>query len=104
MGRGGKPAAPTVSQFGMSLSDLTDVQRKELKVEDGIFVVSAQGAASRAGIRRGDVIQAVNNQNVKNVEQFKQLMSSFEKGQIVALLIRRANNSLYVSFRIDAGG
>jgi PDZ domain-containing secreted protein len=50
------------------------------------------------------VIQAVNNQNVKNVEQFKQLMSSFEKGQIVALLIRRANNSLYVSFRIDAGG
>ena len=67
----------------MSLADLTDAQRKELKVEGGVFVDNAQGVATRAGLRRGDVILAVNNQDVKSVEQFRQLMGSFEKGRIV---------------------
>lgn len=99
-GRGGKPQPP-VAQFGMGLSDLSDAQRKELKIEGGILVDNVQGAASRAGIRKGDVILAVNNQDVKSVEQFRQLMGGFDKGRIVALLVRRGGNSLYIPFRID---
>jgi serine protease Do len=98
--RGGKP--PATSQYGLALSDLTDAQRRELKVEGGVLVENAQGAAARAGIRRGDVILAVNNQDVKSVEQFKELMSQTEKGRIVALLVRRSANSLYIPFRVDA--
>jgi serine protease Do len=98
--RGGKP--PTqASQFGMGLADLTETQRKELKVEGGVLVESAQGAAARAGIRRGDVILAVNNQDVKSVAQFREQMGQFEKGRIVAILVRRGTNSLYIPFRID---
>ncbi|MGQ0522990.1 MAG: DegQ family serine endoprotease [Betaproteobacteria bacterium] len=97
--RGGKP--PATSQYGLALSDLTDAQRRELKVEGGVLVENAQGAAARAGIRRGDVILAVNNQDVKSVEQFKELMSQTEKGRIVALLVRRGANSLYIPFRVD---
>ena len=97
--RGGKP--PATSQYGLALSDLTDAQRRELKVEGGVLVENAQGAAARAGIRRGDVILAVNNQDVKSVEQFKELMSQAEKGRIVALLVRRGANSLYIPFRVD---
>jgi len=98
--RGGKPPAQA-SQFGMGLADLAEAQRKELKVEGGVLVESVQGAAARAGIRRGDVILAVNNQDVKSVEQFREQMSQFEKGRIVAILIRRGSNSLYIPFRID---
>ncbi|MGA0032464.1 MAG: DegQ family serine endoprotease, partial [Burkholderiales bacterium] len=86
--RGGKPQPPAVAQFGMGLADLSDAQRKELKVEGGVLVDNVQGAAARAGIRRGDVILAVNNQDVKSVEQFRQLMGGFDKGRIVALLVR----------------
>jgi serine protease Do len=100
--RGGKPQPP--SQFGLGLAELTDAQRKELKVDGGVFVDSAQGAAARAGIRRGDVILAVNNQDVKSVEEFRQLMGGFEKGRIVALLVRRGTNSLYIPFRVDGNG
>ncbi|MDH4293554.1 MAG: DegQ family serine endoprotease, partial [Betaproteobacteria bacterium] len=92
--RSGKPAP--ANQFGMGLADLTDTQRKELKIEGGVFVESVQGAAGRAGLRRGDVILAVNNQDVKSVEQFRQLMNGFDKGRIVALLVRRGGNSLYI--------
>ncbi len=100
--RGGKPPAATPSLYGMTLSELTDAQRKELKVEGGVLVENAQGVAARAGIRRGDVILAVNNQDVKSVDQFKELMSQTEKGRIVALLVRRGGNSLYIPFRPDA--
>ena len=47
------------------------------------------------------MILAVNNQDVKNADQFNQLMSQFDKGRIVALLVRRGTNSLYVPFRLD---
>ena len=99
--RGAKPPAVTPGVFGMSLTDLTDVQRKELKVEGGVLVGEAQGAAARAGIRRGDVILALNNQDVKSVEHFRELMGQVEKGRIVALLVRRGGNSLYIPFRVD---
>jgi serine protease Do len=97
--RGGKP--PATSQYGLALADLSEAQRKELKVEGGVLVENAQGAAARAGIRRGDVILAVNNQDVKSVDQFKELMSQSEKGRIVALLVRRGSNALYIPFRVD---
>ncbi|MBI4195940.1 MAG: DegQ family serine endoprotease [Betaproteobacteria bacterium] len=97
--RGGKP--PATSQYGMALADLTEAQRRELKVEGGVLVENSQGAAARAGIRRGDVILAVNNQDVKSVDQFRELMNQFDKGRIVALLVRRGSNSLYIPFRVD---
>lgn len=102
-GRGQKPPAATPNVYGMALSDLSDTQRKELKLEVGVLVGEVQGAAARAGMRRSDVILAVNNQDVKSVEQFNQMMAQFEKGRIIALLVRRGANSLYVPFRLDAG-
>jgi serine protease Do len=95
----GKPPVAQPSQHGLSLAELTEAQRKELKIAGGVLVENAQGAAARAGIRKGDVILAVNNQDVKSVEQFNQLMGQLDKGRIVALLVRRGANSLYVPFR-----
>ena len=97
---GGKPAEP-VSRFGMTLSEPTAEQRNQLKITGGILVEDAQGIAARAGIRRGDIILAVNNQDVKTLEQFGQMMEKFEKGRVVALLVRRGANALYIPFRIE---
>lgn len=102
--RGGKPQPQAGNRFGMALAELGDVQRKELKINGGVLVEGVQGAAAQAGLRRGDVILAINNQDVKSVEQFLQLMSGFDKGRIVALLVRRGGNSLYIPFRIDGNG
>ena len=97
---GGKPAEP-LNRFGMTLSEPTAEQRNQLKITGGILVEDAQGVAARAGIRRGDIILAVNNQDVKTLEQFGEMMGKFEKGRVVALLVRRGANALYIPFRIE---
>ena len=98
--RSGKPPATSPGQYGLTLADLSDAQKSELKVSGGVLVEGVQGAAAR-DIRRGDVILAINNQDVKSVEHFNQMMGSFDKGRIVALLVRRGANSRYVPFRVD---
>ncbi len=101
----GEPKQSTApSQFGLTLAELSDAQRRELKVAGGVLVESVKGPAARAGVRRGDVILAVNNQDISSVDQFNQVMSQFDKGRIVALLIRRGTNSLYVPFRVETNG
>jgi serine protease Do len=103
--RAGPPAGPkqgpAQTQYGLTLSDLSDAQRGELKISGGVLVENVQGAAARAGVRRGDVILAINNQDVPSVDQFNQIMAQFDKGRTVALLIRRGPNSLYVPFRVE---
>jgi serine protease Do len=103
--RGGEKPAPgagtTASRYGMTVSDLSPQQREQMKLAGGILVDEAQGAAARAGIRRGDVIMAVNNQDVKSVEQFLQVMGQFEKGKIVSLLVRRGANSQFFALKVE---
>lgn len=95
------PDSATLSKLGMTLTDLREEQLKELKVSGGVLVEEATGNAARAGIRRGDVIVAVNNQSIKSVEQFSQLIGQFDKGRSVALLVRRAGGAIYIPLRIE---
>ena len=90
-----------VARLGLTLSELNSEQRKELALSGGLLVEDAQGAAAKAGIRRGDVLLAINNQDVKSVDQLNQLLGQFEKARSVALLIRRGDGALYVPLRLD---
>ena len=90
-----------VARLGLTLSELNTDQRKELGLSGGLLVEDAQGAAAKAGIRRGDVLVAINNQDVKSVDQLNQLLGQFEKARSVALLIRRGDSALYVPLRLD---
>ena len=90
-----------VARLGLTLSELNADQRKELGLSGGLLVEDAQGAAAKAGIRHGDVLMAINNQDVKSVDQLNQLLGQFEKARSVALLIRRGDSALYVPLRLD---
>jgi serine protease Do len=90
-----------IARLGLSLSELSADQRKELGLNGGLLVEEAQGAAAKAGIRRGDVLMAINNQDVKSVEQVIQLVGQFEKARSIALLIRRDDGAIYVPLRLD---
>lgn len=92
-----------VARLGLTLSELTGEQRRELSISGGLLIEDAQGPALKAGIRRGDVLMAINNQDVKSIDQLNQLMTQYEKARSVALLIKRGDGALYVPLRLDGG-
>jgi serine protease Do len=90
----------TAGRLGLGLNDLSDEQRKELQIPHGVVVAEVQGSAARAGIRRGDVITAINNSDVKSVEQFNQILAGYKAGQNIALLVRRGERALFIPFKM----
>ena len=93
-----KPEAAS-NALGLSVSDLTDAQRKELKVDGGVMVDGAEGAAVRAGLRTGDVILRLNNTDVKDARQFAAAVAKLESKKIAVLLVRRGDASQFVTIR-----
>jgi serine protease Do len=84
------------AHLGLTVSDLTDAQKKELKVRGGVAVDSVEGAAGRAGLREGDVILSIDNTQVVDVKQFATLVSKLDKAKAVTLLVRRGEWVNYV--------
>jgi serine protease Do len=93
--------APTakIAHLGLSLSDLTEAQKKEARVRAGVRVDAAVDAAARAGIREGDLILAVANTEVSSVQVFESLMARIDKTRPVSVLIRRGDGAQYVLIR-----
>jgi serine protease Do len=85
--------------FGLIVSDLSDAQKKDLKVDGGVVVDMAEGAAARAGLRSGDVIVRLNNTDVKDAKQFNSLVSKLEAKKMAVLLVRRGESSQFVPVR-----
>ena len=94
------PAKSEANRIGLVLRDLTAQQKKRLNGKNGLLVLDAQGEAAQAGIRRGDVILAMNNTEVQSVEQFNKQLSSVATGKTVALLVQRGENTLYLPIKV----
>ncbi len=83
------------------MRELQPEERKKLGVEFGVVVTDvAQATAARTPIRPGDVIVAVNQTRFKSVEEFNKLLSAQQKGDTVALLVRRGEGALYVPMEV----
>lgn len=87
------------AQLGLSVQDLTDAQRKELKGKSGVAVVSAAEAAARAGLREGDVISQVGNYEVGSVKEFEAALAKMDRTKAIHLLYRRGEWSQYAIIR-----
>lgn len=100
-----KKAKPdnTPNSLGLVVSDLSDAQKKELKVENGVLVENVSGAAAAAGIRPGDVIQRLNEVDVNDSKQFGQLVAKLDAKKRAAVLVRRGDSSQFVPLRPNGG-
>jgi serine protease Do len=98
---GADPAkpAPASGALGLGVVELTDVQRRELKLKGGVRVASVDGAAARAGVREGDVVLSVDNTEVASVKQFDAALAKADKARPVTLLVRRGETVNFVIVR-----
>jgi len=95
-GRKQKAEPAKANALGLSVSDLSAAQLKELNIEGGVGVDATEGAAARAGIRAGDIILRLNNTDIKDARQFNALVAKLDTKKPALLLVRRGDASQFV--------
>ena len=93
------PAAASKSALGLTVTELTDAQKRELKLRGGVRVESVEGAGARAGLREGDVILALDNTEISDVKQFMSVAQRVEKSRAVSVMVRRGEWVNYLVIR-----
>ena len=65
----------------------------------GVVIASVEpgGQAEAAGLQRGDVIQEVNREPVKTMDDYQKAVSKIKKEDLAVLLVNRQGNSLFVA-------
>ena len=90
-------------RLAIEVADLDDDQRQQLSITEGAVVVTniKQGAASAAGIKRGDVIIIINSLRVNNAKQFLNLAKELPTNISIPVLVQRGNNSIFLAIKIQ---
>lgn len=102
-GKDDKPSNSGVFQtWGLMVGDLTDVQRKELKIKGGVRIDGVTDAAARAGLREGDAIVAAANVEVASVKDLETVLSKHDKAKPLSLLFKRGEWTQYAIIKLGA--
>jgi serine protease Do len=86
-------------RLGLAVRPLSPDELKSGQIEGGLLVEKVSGPSAKAGIRKGDIVLAVNGQAVKDAAQLQNLAKQADKH--VALLIQRGDSTLFVPVKLD---
>ncbi len=91
-----------VNRLGLSVSGLTAEQREQLEVkQNGVLIHEVKpGPAFDAGLRRGDVILRIQDQAIKDVKQFNEVVKGLPKGKSIALLVQRHGGTQFLPLKL----
>ena len=92
-------AQGSVQALGVTVTELTDAQKRELKVKRGVRVESVADAAARSGLREGDVILSVGNVEIRNPREFEAAVAKVDRSKPVNMLIQRGELVQFVLVR-----
>jgi serine protease Do len=96
-----RPADEETNRLGLSTIDLNDDEKAELDLASGVVVNRIiNGAASQAGVRKGDIILSIDNKPVKDVKQFQKLIKELPAGKAVALLLQRSGSPTFLAVKV----
>ena len=90
------------NRLGVAVSDLDKEQRENFGLKkNGIMIEGVkEGPAARAGVRKGDVILMINNEQISNVTHFKKLVKGLQTGKSVPILVQRRGGPVFLALKI----
>ncbi len=98
-----KPKQEQVANaLGLVVADLSEAQKRDLKLDGGVIVELADGPAARVGLQPGDVVVRLNNTDIKDAKQFNALVAKLDPKKNALLLVRRGDSSQFVPLRPSA--
>jgi serine protease Do len=94
------------NRMGLVLSDLSEEQKKELEIKNGVGVEEISGTA-RGDIQPGDVILALITRGTtieaRSAEQLNGQIAKAEKGSSVTFLLKRGERQFYSTIKLGNG-
>jgi serine protease Do len=92
-----------LNRLAIIVSDPTAEQRKRLELsKQGVLVQSVkQGPAQHVGIQQGDIILRIQNNVVRDVADFDNIVKELPAGQSVAVLIQRRGSPIFLALKIN---
>jgi serine protease Do len=97
-----KPQPPkqrATNALGVAVSDIPADQLRALKLRNGVQIDAVDGPAARVGLQKGDIILRVGDTDITSAKQFDELSSHLDSQKMVALLVRRGENTQFVPIR-----
>ena len=98
---GNAPPTPQgkAQALGLTVADLSASERKELRLRHGVRVETATDAAARAGLRAGDIVLSVGNDEVGNVREFEDAVAKADASKPINMLVQRGDLVQFVLVR-----
>ena len=101
LARATAPETIHANRLGIVVTALTEEQISESGVSSGVVVSQVvNGAAVRAGLRKGDIILSVDNKPVQDVKQFNAMVDELQPGKSVAVLVQREDGRMFMALRV----
>jgi serine protease Do len=92
-----EPKAIAVNALGVAVTEPTAARKKELAIRGGVEVTALNdGQLKEAGVRAGDIIVRIGDQDITGVKQFEVLVKGLDTKKAVAVFIRRENSTLVI--------
>jgi len=89
------------NRLNISVQPLTPEQKNELEVPGGVMVTDVKNAdLAQAGLRAGDVITVLANQEIADVNDFEVVVKSLPANKWVSMLVNRKGSSRWVAFKV----
>jgi serine protease Do len=92
---------PKAGAFGLQVQSVTSDVAEQLGLEEatGVVITSVEpeSPADGAGLRRGDVVLEVNQEEISSRTEFRTALESSDKGAL--LLVRRGGSELFVPLK-----
>lgn len=96
-----KGAGESFTRLGLVLSELTEEQKQQLRVDSGLLVEEVNNAATAAQLKPGDILLALGNIKLDTIDQLNEALKHVPAGRSIALLLRRGEVVSYIAIRMD---
>jgi serine protease Do len=90
--------------LGLTVKEITPELARNLRLSETsglvVFQVEDNSPAAEAGIRPGDIILEVDQDPVKDIEQFSRKIDTYKSGDTILFLIKRRGATLYLTVKV----
>ncbi len=91
--------------LGITMQNLTDEYAKELGLNtaQGVYIYEVErgGAADMAGIKKGDVLVAINGSKIKNGAEVQEHVSKYRPGDEIEITTLRGDKEIRSTFKLQ---